>query len=85
MNICSTRNPARTAAMRVHRSGILAVVALMTGATPAFATNGYFAHGYFSLFGAMLAELFPTRIRASAQRRLTAVGRDSASTSSAAS
>lgn len=28
---------------------------------------GYFAHGYFSLFGAMLAELFPTEIRASAQ------------------
>lgn len=28
---------------------------------------GYFAHGYFSVFGAMLAELFPTRIRASAQ------------------
>jgi MFS family permease len=28
---------------------------------------GYFAHGFFSLFGAMLAELFPTRIRASAQ------------------
>jgi MFS family permease len=28
---------------------------------------GYFAHGYFSLFGAMLAELFPTSIRASAQ------------------
>jgi MFS family permease len=28
---------------------------------------GYFAHGYFSLFGAMLAELFPTHIRASAQ------------------
>jgi MFS family permease len=28
---------------------------------------GYFCHGYFSLFGAMLAELFPTRIRASAQ------------------
>lgn len=28
---------------------------------------GYFAHGYFSLFGAMLAELFPTRLRASAQ------------------
>lgn len=27
---------------------------------------GYFAHGYFSLFGAMLAELFPTRIRGSA-------------------
>lgn len=28
---------------------------------------GYFAHGYFSLFGAMLSELFPTSIRASAQ------------------
>jgi MFS family permease len=28
---------------------------------------GYFAHGYFSVFGSMLAELFPTRIRASAQ------------------
>jgi MFS family permease len=28
---------------------------------------GYFAHGYFALFGVMLAELFPTRIRASAQ------------------
>lgn len=28
---------------------------------------GYFAHGYFSMFGAMLAELFPTRIRGSAQ------------------
>ena len=28
---------------------------------------GFFVHGYFSLFGAMLAELFPTRIRGSAQ------------------
>jgi MFS family permease len=28
---------------------------------------GYFAHGYYSLFGAMLAELFPTRFRATAQ------------------
>lgn len=28
---------------------------------------GYFGHGYFSMFGAMLAELFPTRIRATAQ------------------
>jgi MFS family permease len=28
---------------------------------------GFFMHGYFSMFGAMLAELFPTRIRASAQ------------------
>ncbi len=28
---------------------------------------GFFCHGFFSMFGAMLAELFPTRIRASAQ------------------
>ncbi|MEW6366587.1 MAG: MFS transporter [Acidobacteriota bacterium] len=28
---------------------------------------GFFGHGYFSVFGAMLAELFPTRIRATAQ------------------
>jgi MFS family permease len=28
---------------------------------------GYFAHGYFSLFGAFLSELFPTEIRATAQ------------------
>ena len=28
---------------------------------------GFFMHGYFSMFGVMLAELFPTRIRASAQ------------------
>jgi MFS family permease len=28
---------------------------------------GYFTHGCFSLFGTMLAELFPTRIRAGAQ------------------
>ena len=28
---------------------------------------GFFGHGYFSVFGAMLAELFPTRLRATAQ------------------
>ncbi len=28
---------------------------------------GFFGHGYFSVFGAMLAELFPSDIRASAQ------------------
>jgi MFS family permease len=28
---------------------------------------GFFGHGYFSLFGAMLAELFPSSIRATAQ------------------
>src|SRR5205807_10610079 len=28
---------------------------------------GFFGHGYFSVFGAMLAELFPSSIRATAQ------------------
>jgi MFS family permease len=28
---------------------------------------GFFGHGYFSVFGALLAELFPARIRATAQ------------------
>jgi MFS family permease len=28
---------------------------------------GFFGHGYFSLFGAVLAELFPTRVRATLQ------------------
>jgi MFS family permease len=28
---------------------------------------GFFGHGYFSVFGAMLAELFPTRLRGTAQ------------------
>ena len=28
---------------------------------------GFFGHGYFSVFGALLSELFPTHIRASAQ------------------
>lgn len=28
---------------------------------------GFFGHGYFSVFGSMLAELFPTHIRATAQ------------------
>ncbi|MBM4159675.1 MAG: MFS transporter [Ignavibacteria bacterium] len=28
---------------------------------------GFFGHGYFSVFGAMLSELFPTHIRATAQ------------------
>ena len=36
---------------------------------------GYFAHGYFSLFGAMLAELYPTEVRATAQGFCYNVGR----------
>ncbi|HKP30195.1 MAG TPA: MFS transporter, partial [Gemmatimonadales bacterium] len=28
---------------------------------------GFFGHGYFSVFGAMLAELYPTKLRATAQ------------------
>lgn len=36
---------------------------------------GYFGHGYFSVFGAMLAELFPTHIRATAQGLCYNIGR----------
>jgi MFS family permease len=36
---------------------------------------GFFGHGYFSVFGAMLAELFPASIRATAQGLCYNVGR----------
>jgi len=36
---------------------------------------GFFAHGFFSVFGAMLAELFPSAIRATAQGFAYNVGR----------
>lgn len=36
---------------------------------------GFFGHGYFSVFGAMLAELFPDAIRATAQGLCYNVGR----------
>jgi MFS family permease len=36
---------------------------------------GFFGHGYFSVFGAMLAELFPTSIRGAAQGLTYNVGR----------
>jgi MFS family permease len=36
---------------------------------------GFFGHGYFSVFGAMLAELFPTRVRATGQGLTYNVGR----------
>jgi hypothetical protein len=36
---------------------------------------GFFGHGYFSLFGAMLAELFPTAVRATGQGLTYNVGR----------
>ncbi len=36
---------------------------------------GFFAHGYFSLFGTLLAELFPTEIRATAQGFCYNIGR----------
>jgi MFS family permease len=45
-------------AFRAHEPWALLVVGPLVG---------YFAHGYFSVFGAMLAELFPTHIRATAQ------------------
>ncbi len=36
---------------------------------------GYFAHGYFAVFGALLAELFPTSIRATGQGFCYNIGR----------
>jgi len=36
---------------------------------------GFFGHGYFSVFGAMLAELFPTAIRGTAQGFAYNIGR----------
>jgi MFS family permease len=36
---------------------------------------GFFGHGYFSVFGAMLAELFPSSIRAAAQGMCYNLGR----------
>jgi MFS family permease len=36
---------------------------------------GFFGHGYFSVFGAMLSELFPTRVRATAQGLTYNLGR----------
>jgi MFS family permease len=36
---------------------------------------GFFGHGYFSVFGAMLSELFPTGVRATAQGLTYNVGR----------
>ena len=36
---------------------------------------GFFGHGYFSVFGAMLAELFPSAIRATAQGLCYNIGR----------
>ena len=36
---------------------------------------GFFGHGYFSVFGAMLAELFPTHVRGTAQGLTYNVGR----------
>jgi len=36
---------------------------------------GFFGHGYFSMFGAMLAELFPTRVRATGQGFVYNTGR----------
>ena len=36
---------------------------------------GYFGHGYFSMFGSFIAELFPTAIRATAQGTSYNIGR----------
>ncbi len=36
---------------------------------------GFFGHGYFSVFGAMLSELFPTHLRGTAQGTVYNIGR----------
>ena len=36
---------------------------------------GYFGHGYFSMFGSFVAELFPTRVRATGQGTSYNIGR----------
>ena len=36
---------------------------------------GFFGHGYFSVFGVMLSELFPTHVRATAQGLVYNIGR----------
>ena len=36
---------------------------------------GYFGHGYFSMFGSFIAELYPTAIRATAQGTSYNIGR----------
>jgi MFS family permease len=36
---------------------------------------GFFGHGYFSVFGVMLSELFPTRVRGTAQGLVYNIGR----------
>ena len=36
---------------------------------------GYFGHGYFSMFGSFIAELFPTAVRATAQGTSYNIGR----------
>jgi len=36
---------------------------------------GFFGHGYFSVFGAMLAEVFPSMLRATAQGLCYNLGR----------
>jgi MFS family permease len=46
--------------------------ALLMGLGPLL---GFFGHGYFSLFGAMLAELFPTSARATGQGFTYGAGR----------
>ena len=36
---------------------------------------GFFGHGFFSVFGVLLAELFPTEVRATAQSLVYNTGR----------
>jgi MFS family permease len=63
------RRPAFTLFM-IGAAVVVPIYANVTTTTVLLAVGplvGFFGSGYFSLFGAMLAELYPTRIRASAQ------------------
>ncbi len=64
----------------VFAAAILVPVYGSLGARPALLLAlgplvGFFGHGYFSVFGAMLSELFPSSIRATAQGVCYNVGR----------
>ena len=50
---------------RLHPAVLLAMAPLV----------GFFGHGYFSVFGSMLAELFPASIRGTAQGLCYNIGR----------
>jgi MFS family permease len=61
-------------ALSSAQAGALASATLITSAAGGILV-GFFGHGYFSVFGALLAELFPTHFRGTAQGLTYNVGR----------